>query len=465
MKRLLLVAIFAVCSAGPAKTPTPRLAASSSATFSRTAAPAPTTTATVVSRPVPYVGNRILYLASSGTFGNGSGAKAPLDASTQSKYDAIIHGNQQNTTFYYAPGAYLTNGAAAGASCQHFGAGIDKTILRMNPSGSGLIFSGFNVNGFQAWNMTLDCNANSGAGHGNSSGANVVGSNLLFKNLKVIGYGTKSGAECFVLYSAPSGTNEPPNSQFSHVHVENCQFTRPATGNTGGVSLVYLGTDAQNGVKLTDAAILNCIFDTPGDFRWWNCMYGTDCENNTIEGDPASKAVQTGWCTEPGSWNGLSTHQDAWNTSFLIKNNDFIHCRSGVVVGAHPNGAVGPITVTGNRFEFTNGRNAGEVAVALIASTGSFGDIPVVTSFTITNNQLAGANGGVVYYGLVNIGGSNPDLPQGGVTTLTLMHNTVDGPTSSNDLGTIAIHLKGNYSFNISNNTFSNGTIIPVTNH
>jgi hypothetical protein len=335
----------------------------------------------------------------------------------------------------------------------------------MNPSGCGLIFSGSNINGFQAWNMTLDCNANSGAGRGYSSAANLVGSDLLFKYLKVIGYGIKTGAECFVLYSAPSGTNEPANSQFSHVHVENCQFTQPATGNTNGVSLVYLGTDAQNGVRLTDAAILNCTFDTPGDFSWWNCMYGTDCENNTVKGDPASKAVQVGWHTEPGSWNGLSTHQDAWGTSFLVKNNFFVDCQSGLLVAAHPNGAVGPLTVTGNSFVFTNGKNAGEVAVALIASTGSFGDIPVVTSVTITNNKLAGANGGIVYYGLANIGGSNPGLPQGGVTTLTLIGNTVDGASSSNYLGAIAIHLKGINSLNIRNNTFSSGATLPVTNH
>jgi hypothetical protein len=114
---------------------------------------------------------------------------------------------------------------------------------------------------------------------------------------------------------------------------------------------------------------------------------------------------------------------------------------------------------------FTNGKNAGEVAVALIASTGLFGDIPVVTSVTITNNKLAGANGGIVYYGLANIGGSNPGLPQGGVTTLTLTGNTVDGASSSNYLGTIAIHLKGINSLNIRNNTFSSGATIPVTNH
>ena len=56
-----------------------------------------------------------------------------------------------------------------------------------------------NINGFQAWNMTLDCNTNSGAEGGYRAAANLIASNLLFKYLKVIGYGSRTGAECFVL--------------------------------------------------------------------------------------------------------------------------------------------------------------------------------------------------------------------------------------------------------------------------
>ncbi len=393
MKRLLLVAVLAVSSVGPAKTATPKPAPSPSPSLSRTGVPRRTPTAAVTSRPIPYPGNRILYLASSGTFDNGSSANAPLDGGTQSKYDAIVHQYQQNTTFYYAAGTYLTNGTPAGAGCQDFGVGIDKTILRMNPSGCGLIFSGSNTNGFQAWNMTLDCNANSGAGCGYSSAANLVGSNLLFKYLKVIEYGTKTGTECFVLCSAPSGTNEPANSQFSHVHVENCQSPSQPPA-----------------IPMASA---------------WSILAPTP------KGDPASKVVQVGCCTE--SWKVERTVDAPGRLGCLIFNKKrfFVDCQSGVLVAAHPNGAVGPLTVTGNSFVFTNGKNAGEVAVALITSIGSFGDIPVVTSVTITNNKLAGANGGIVYYGLANIGGSNPGL-QGGVATLTLTGNTVNVASSSN---------------------------------
>jgi len=114
-----------------------------------------------------------IYLAvrTDGITGTGT-ASDPFDASTAAKYDQLLATYSQNTIFNYAPGTYQTRGwhfrmrKSAGTNCQHFGAGVDQTVIQLvgatTPTQDGIIFGtdyDATADGFVVQNLTLDCNA------------------------------------------------------------------------------------------------------------------------------------------------------------------------------------------------------------------------------------------------------------------------------------------------------------------
>src|SRR5271165_333245 len=111
--------------------------------------------------PVASVAKDV-YLAvrQDGRRGSGS-ARDPFDASTAAKYDAILSRFRDGTNFFYSPGIYETTGwyygirETASPHCHHFGAGADRTVIRLVGSSKapldGVIFGadyGATVDGF-----------------------------------------------------------------------------------------------------------------------------------------------------------------------------------------------------------------------------------------------------------------------------------------------------------------------------
>ena len=207
-----------------------------------------------------------VYLAprTDGQAGSGTSAD-PYNASSAAQFDALLRRFPTNTVFHYAPGVYTTTGyhfqsGNAGTNCVHLGAGIDQTIIRLvagGPDNQALIF-GVDYNktcsGFQVTNMTLDCNGANyptfTQGGPQPAALNVQGNNILIKSVKIIGFGTgKVFSECFPVSSHPGQAFA--GQSFSNIHVENCIFTDPATGNHDGVSVVSLGSGSPN-VHVTD---------------------------------------------------------------------------------------------------------------------------------------------------------------------------------------------------------------------
>src|SRR5271165_3911444 len=114
-----------------------------------------------------------IYLAvrTDGIAGTGT-ASNPFDASSAAKYDQLLATYSQNTVFNYAPGTYKTTGwhyrtrTSAGTNCQHFGAGVDQTVIQLvgasDLTQDGVIFGtdyDATADGFEVQNLTLDCNA------------------------------------------------------------------------------------------------------------------------------------------------------------------------------------------------------------------------------------------------------------------------------------------------------------------
>jgi hypothetical protein len=113
-----------------------------------------------------------LTASTSGPYGPGSSASAPLDASTAEKYTNLLTTKNYYFAFHYAPGTYRTTGFFAGTrqtanpGCKHYGANSanpDQTVIQLvgsyTANSDGIIFaSGQRVDEFEVHDLTLDCN-------------------------------------------------------------------------------------------------------------------------------------------------------------------------------------------------------------------------------------------------------------------------------------------------------------------
>jgi hypothetical protein len=87
--------------------------------------------------------NIYITATTGGTFGTGATPTAPIDCTTQSKYDAFLQtlSTKPGAAIYYDVGVYLTfgynypgsNNKTAFPHNYHVGAGIDQTIVRLCP--------------------------------------------------------------------------------------------------------------------------------------------------------------------------------------------------------------------------------------------------------------------------------------------------------------------------------------------
>jgi len=296
----------------------------------------------------PAVLARDVYLAvrRDGHAGSGS-AQDPLDASSRERYDEILLRFRENTNFFYAPGIYETEGGysrsrqTANPQCHHFGAGVDRTIIRLvgahDPTADGVIFYAdydATVDGFELHDLTLDCNASGNPKFRNGIGAvgavNVVGNNLLFSNLKVEHFGTgKRGVECFPVYCYAGPGHD--GGQYENIRLENSLFTEPATGNKDGLSCAAIS--ASTTARL-EGAIVNCRFiNLESDFSYSHAFGAALCEGNVVIG------CDTGFYLEP---------DDRQFGTWTIRNNKFRDIMTAVMVNWHPTGSLNTVQFEDN---------------------------------------------------------------------------------------------------------------------
>jgi len=289
-----------------------------------------------------------VYLAvrQDGRRGSGS-AQDPFDASSAAKYDAILGRFREDTNFFYSPGIYETTGGhyrtrpTANPHCHHFGAGVDRTIIRLvgasHPTEEGTIFYAdydSTVDGFELHDLTLDCNASGNPkfrdGIGAVGAVNVVGNNILFSNLKIEHFGTaKRGVECFPLISYPGAGHV--GDQFENVRLQNSVFTEPATGNKDGLSCAVIA--ASSSARL-EGAIVNCRFiNLKSDFSYSHAFGAALCEGNEVIG------CETGFYLEP---------DDRQSGTWIIRKNRFRDVIGAVAIKWHPTGSLNTIQFEDN---------------------------------------------------------------------------------------------------------------------
>jgi hypothetical protein len=417
-------------------------------------APQPTTTAYIAPRTDGQPGSGI--------------PSDPFDASSSAKFDALIQRFSSNTAIYYAPGVYLTKGWQPGhpqtahPNCYHIGSGIDKTIVRLDPSavleaGGNNEISIFScdynqrADGFEVWNMTLDGNANNNTQFKSGKGLITLivcqGNNILIQGNKFMGWGTKSG-ECFTVFIQPSASAFS-GTTFSHCHVQNCLFTLPATGNLDGTSICCVCAD--NSITAVDYQILNNQFiNVTSDFTYSHAMCGLFQQGNLVNG------CQTGFYLEPGSGSAAGMNNLA---PIVIDSNTFINVPYVANLKYHPNGLVGPLAFSNNTVILPNRLGLYSVGVTLTGNTPT--SIPAMTSVTLSGNQFIGENQLLTqqsYYRCFDLHGFGHNQVLG---KLTLTGNRID----SNMASGIEFEVNGQEapSLTASGNTYLNGGTVPVT--
>jgi hypothetical protein len=342
--------------------------------------------------------NRQLYLsADSSSKGDGSSVKSRLPAGRPELFDKYVRQYGEQTTFHLAPGTYLTMGSDGSSAkrnvfkgAQVIGAGMDNTVIRLDPSASaraesegsapGLaIFSNSgDASGFTMAGLTLDCNAMQNAlylsGFSGGSGASLValrnlsGSNITIYGVQIKGFGCsfKGPRENFALYM--SSTPKTQNDWVSY-----CIFTEVAEKQTDGDTICTVRNPVKTDTVL-NSGVRNCWFGN-NKTVWVNrpkylqaiTANGCQCLNNY-----ADESTLTGWYTEPGSGG------DTWNGPSLVKGNVFLG-KEGVFVRCHPVGTHGSLVVDGNVLA---------AGIMVFAGPGHQG--PVVPRLEVKNNVFPG---------------------------------------------------------------------------
>ncbi len=162
----------------------------------------------------------------------------------------------------------------------------------------------------------------------------VVGNNLKFTDLRVVGFGTKATRECFPLaVRTPPGW--APTAHFGNVLVQDCVFTDPATNNTDGLTaVVVVGVTPHT---LTNAVVRGCtVADVKSHFRYSHGFSATQVEQCLVAG--CGEAVY--FEPAPGVVESVG--------AVLIRSNLFLNVNNGVYLGFAPGARFDTLTCTGN---------------------------------------------------------------------------------------------------------------------
>jgi len=194
----------------------------------------------------------------------------------------------------------------------------------------------------------------------------LYGNNLRFTHLRIVGFGTKAGRECFPVFLSPPP--DPSTPRVGNVVVEDCTFSEPATHNTDGLTVLNMGGNPQ--VTLTNALVRRC---TMSGLRPWfgysHAVSAVRVENCLVV--DCGEAVYF----EPVEGENIGP--------VLLRSNLFLNVVSGVYTATLPAASLDSITCLNNEMVLTGG-GAGLLVCDLCAGPPS----GTVTNITALNNII-----------------------------------------------------------------------------
>ena len=215
---------------------------------------------------------------------------------------------------------------------------------------------------------------------------NVPGSNLKFTQLKITGFGTTAGRECFVLGTFYQGAPQQP-VHLGNVLVEDCLFSDPAPYNPDALSTVVVIPLAPH--TLTNAVVRRCtVTGMRNHFHTAQGIQATRTEHCLVED------CHIGSYYEP-------TPTDNYGY-VLIQSNRFINVTHGLYVGSRADSKLDSFTLMHNEFVLS-----GLVGTALaVCDTCNPGPSGTITNLTMLNNviryadwasRMSASDGGLSY--------------------------------------------------------------------
>lgn len=196
----------------------------------------------------------------------------------------------------------------------------------------------------------------------------VPGSNLRFSNLKISGFGTGAGRECFVLAVFYQGPPQQPLHQ-GNVLVEDCHFTDPAPFSPDALSTLVVIPLAPH--TLTNALVRRCTVTGMRSHCFSSAgMAATRIENCRVE----DSHIGSYW--EPTATDNFGP--------VLIRSNRFVNVTHGIFVGSRPDSRLDSFTLMNNEF-ILSGLGGTAFAVCDVCNPGQSGTI---TNVTLLNNLI-----------------------------------------------------------------------------
>ena len=207
---------------------------------------------------------------------------------------------------------------------------------------------------------------------GSVAAADVGGSHLKFIGLKVIGFGTKAGRECFplaVLGPAPSEARPP----FRNVLIEDCVFTEPATNSTDGVTVVSLLSQAPGGV--INGIIRRCtVRGVRPYFGYSHAFTAVHVEHCVV--DDCQNGVY--FEPQPGGFENPGP--------VLIRSNQFFNVLKGVTIDSHGGACFDSLVCLDNEITLAGGP-AQAIGIS-VCDACAVGPAATLTNFTALNNTI-----------------------------------------------------------------------------
>lgn len=221
---------------------------------------------------------------------NGNDDKAP--GNFDSKLDAV----PANTTIRLGPGTFKTKGTAGWtpkSGQRIIGAGLAETILQVSgvPSGNAVAIGNVGnppyLDGFEASDLTIDCNLGGNANATGVGGIAVNGKHVYLCRLRVHNFGVKDSTNiCRAISAALSGDG----AEAEDCVIDACRVDSPASSShsSGRVTCLHLGRAAAAGAAFHQSCVIrNCFVDcgsTSKPFRGIEASggSGTLVESNQI---------------------------------------------------------------------------------------------------------------------------------------------------------------------------------------
>lgn len=382
---------------------------------------------------------------------NCGGATPAIAAAT---YANILHTFRPNYTFRYKPGLYYTLGysfgirATAGAGCKHYFPGAELAEVRLygstaSPS-TGVLFKAIDdatrVDGFEVWDVTLNCDASNQPDwtnpltHQGSGALYVRGSNIALRRSNVIGFGTNQvGIECFpvIIGSANDG------GDYSNNLVEDCYATTNLA-SVDGISVITVGPVAI-GTTGTNNQINNTVVDMTGVTATYTHAFFAQQINNSI-----AKGCTGGFYSEPPNQS---------TSAITVRNSEFYSCTAGVLSVAH----VAAALTKGISIENSKFIDCGNVINVSGDDAGTYFDVIKITGCEFTTSagtvstnraaQISGANSAIIQNNLfdtshasaINLGVVSATIENNRKKDNTLITTALNGSPYSGDIARLSV--------------------------